>query len=88
MPVAKNTYRFRFVILGRYPARLNENESQLTVNLATGHEDHVTHSGTLTLTEGEWDYLLGALRRSMQDSVEVEDLTEHQAETERRAASS
>lgn len=38
MPVAKNKYRFKFVVLGRYPARLTENESQLTVNLATGHE--------------------------------------------------
>jgi hypothetical protein len=87
MPVAKNKYKFKFVILGRYPSRLTGNESQLTVNLATGHEDHVTHSGTLTLTDGEWDYLLNALRMSMKDAVEVEDLTEHQAGSERKAAS-
>ena len=87
--MAKDKYRFKFVILGRYPARLPENESQLTVNLATGHDDQVTHSGTLTLTEGEWDYLLSALRGSMKNAVEVEDLTEHQAgSSERRAASS
>jgi len=87
MPVAKNKYKFKFVILGRYPARLTGNESQLTVNLATGHEDQVTHSGTLTLTDGEWDYLLGALRSSMKDAVEVVDLTEDQAGSEDRAAS-
>jgi hypothetical protein len=86
--VAKNKYRFKFVILGRYPARLTENESQLTVNLATGHEDHITYSGTLTLTDGEWDYLISALRSSMKDAIEVEDLTEHQAESQRRAATS
>ena len=84
--MAKSKYLFKFVVLGRYPARLTENESQLTVNLATGHEDHLTYSGTLTLTEGEWEYLIGALQRSMKDSVEVEDLTEHDSGSRSRAA--
>ena len=85
--MAKPRYMFKFVVLGRYPARLRENESQLTVNLATGHEDHVTYSGTLTLTEGEWDFLIGALKRSVKDSVEVEDLTGGQTGSPRKAAS-
>jgi hypothetical protein len=79
MPVAKNEYEFKFVILGRYPARLKGNDSQLTVNLATGHRGHVTHSGTLTLSEGEWACLLDALRSSLKDAVEVEDLTQRSA---------
>jgi hypothetical protein len=64
---------FKFVVLGRYPARLKGNESQLTLNLLAGHEDRLVQSGTLTLTEAEWETMLGALRYSLGDAVEVED---------------
>ena len=87
MPKTRNKYEFKFVILGRYPARLKGNESQLTVNLASGHEGNVTHSGTLRLSEGEWETLLSALRSSLKDAVKVEDLSEFVAGW-REAASS
>jgi len=89
VPVArpKNKYEFKFVILGRYPARLQGNESQLTVNLASGHEGNVTHSGTLTLSEGEWETLLSALQSSLKDAVKVEDLSEFVADWGEAASS-
>jgi hypothetical protein len=52
MPVPRSEYEFKFVILGRYPARLKENDSQLTVNLATGHRGHVTQAAPSRCPKG------------------------------------
>jgi hypothetical protein len=87
MPVATSRYEFKFVVLGRYPARLPGTESQITVNLASGHEGHLTHSGTLTLSEGEWESFLDALRNCLKDAVEVEDFTVPPPEWSREAPS-
>jgi hypothetical protein len=76
MPVAKDNFRFKFVVLGRYPARLRENEPHITVNLLAGRDGHLIYSGTLTFSEAEFEALLGALRFSLKDAVEVEDSTE------------
>lgn len=67
------THRYRFTVLGRYPARLRDNESHITVNFLAGTDDHLVHSGTLTMSESEWEEFSGALRKSLGDRVEVED---------------
>jgi hypothetical protein len=67
------THRYRFAVLGRYPARMKGNATAVTVNVASGEADHLVHCGTLTLAETEWDELLRALRASLGDRVQVED---------------
>jgi hypothetical protein len=68
-----SAYRYRFVVLGRYPARMKGNATAVTVNVASGEGDHLVHCGTLTLAESEWDDLLGVLRSGLGDRLEVED---------------
>jgi hypothetical protein len=69
-------HRFRFVVLGRYPARLKGNQTAVTVNMSAGVEGHLVYCGTLTLAESEFATLVDALRRSLQDAVETEDHTQ------------
>jgi hypothetical protein len=66
-------HRFRFVVLGRYPARMKGNATAVTVNVASGEADHLVHCGTLTLAEAEWDDLLAVLRAGLGERLEVED---------------
>jgi len=70
--VAAN-YRYRFTILGRYPARLKENETALTVNVLAGKGEHLTYAGTLTMTESEWTHFIEALQLSLGERVEIDD---------------
>jgi hypothetical protein len=65
--------RYRFSVLGRYPARLRGNQPAVTVTMAAGDEQHLVHCGTLTMSEPEWETLAGALRYSLKGSVEIED---------------
>lgn len=65
--------RFRFVILGRYRTQGKGAEPQLTVNVTSGEGDHFTYSGTLTLTDREWEDFARALRSSLGDRVEIEE---------------
>lgn len=65
--------RFKFTVLGRYPARLKGNEPQVTVNLAAGSGDRLAYCGTLTMSEDEWSAFLGALRAGLKENVEVDD---------------
>ncbi|HMC36552.1 MAG TPA: hypothetical protein VKK30_01650 [Actinomycetota bacterium] len=66
-------HRYRFTILGRYPARLKQNETAVTVNLLAGHSDHLTYAGTLTMTESEWTEFIESLKETLEDRVEVDD---------------
>ena len=66
-------YRYRFTILGRYPARLKQNETAVTVNVLAGTGAHLTYSGTLTMTEAEWTHFVEALRAGLGDRIEVDD---------------
>ena len=68
-------HRFKFTILGRYPARLKGNETAVTLNVAAGDEGHIVYAGTLTMSESEWEALLRALQESLEERVEVEDHT-------------
>ena len=68
-------HRFKFTILGRYPARIKDNETAVTLNVASGDENHLVYAGTLTMSESEWESLYRALRGSLNQRVEVEDHT-------------
>jgi hypothetical protein len=64
---------FRFVVLGRYPARLKGNEPQVSVNVLGGGHGHQAYCGTLTMSEAEWATFIGALKDRLGDVVEVDD---------------
>jgi hypothetical protein len=66
-------HRFRFTVLGRYPARLKGNATAVTVNMAAGEQAHLVHCGTLTMAEAEWDELIAALKQGLRGAVEVDD---------------
>ena len=66
-------HRYKFTVLGRYSARLKNNESHVTVNLITGPEDQLVHAGTLTMSEPEWESLVAALSESLGDDLEIDD---------------
>ena len=68
-------HRFQFTILGRYPARIKGNETAVTLNVATGDENHLVYAGTLTMSESEWESLYRALRASLDQRVGFEDHT-------------
>src|SRR5947209_12630671 len=68
-------HRFKFTILGRYPARIKDNETAVTLNVASGDENHLVYAGTLTMSESEWEALYRALHASLKQRVEVEDHT-------------
>jgi hypothetical protein len=69
------THKFKFVVLGRYLARIKGNESAVTVNCLAGTEGHLVHAGTLTMTEAEWETLYTALERALPGDVEIDDRT-------------
>ena len=69
-------HRYRFTVLGRYPARLKGNQTAVTINVAAGDTGgHLVHCGTLTMSESEWQVLRDALGRSLDGDLEVEDHT-------------
>ena len=66
-------YHFKFTVLGRYPAHLKGNPAHVTVNMAAGRNDHIVHSGTLTMSEEEWGAFLGALQAAGNVAVDVDE---------------
>jgi hypothetical protein len=67
-------HRFKFPILGRYPARMKGNQTAVAVNMVAGEEGHPVHCGTLTLSDAEFGTLVGALRKGLMGApVEIED---------------
>jgi hypothetical protein len=69
-------HRFKFTVLGRYPARIKGNETAVTLNVATGDENHLVYAGTLTMAESEWDSLVRALKPALEQRLEIEDHAE------------
>jgi hypothetical protein len=79
MPARRAKHGFRFVVLGRYPARLKDNATAVTINMSAGDAGgHLVHCGTLTMAEQEWESLRDALQASLGIKVEVEDLAPDQ----------
>jgi hypothetical protein len=75
----RRKHRFRFVVLGRYPARVKDNATAVTINMSAGDlGGHLVHCGTLTMAEAEWESLRDVLRSGLGDLLEVEDLSPDQ----------
>ena len=49
----------------------------VTVSLLVGEGDHLSLSGTLSMTEQEWLPLRAALEEGLQGRVEFEDVVRH-----------
>jgi hypothetical protein len=64
---------FTFIVLGRYPARLKGNRSQVSVNVLGGGRGHQAYCGTLTMSEEEWSTFIRGLKDSLGAAVRVED---------------
>lgn len=68
-----NRHRFRLTVLGRYQTQHERGELAVTLNVLSGRDDHLIHSGTLTMTESEWATFSDALKQSLGDDVEIDD---------------
>jgi len=66
-------FTFRFSVLGRYRTQMEDNETHVTVNMAAGRPGRLTYSGTLTMSESEWQAFISALTEDLPVNVEVED---------------
>jgi len=66
-------HRFKFTILGRYPAHIKGNETAVTLNVAAGDENHLVYAGTLTMSESEWESFARALESTLKARLEIED---------------
>jgi hypothetical protein len=66
-------FTFRFSVLGRYRTQTEGNETHVTVNMAAGRDGRLTYSGTLTMSESEWEAFISALTEDVPVNVEVED---------------
>jgi hypothetical protein len=75
MDTMAESIRFKLHVLRRFRARMKGNESSVTATLLAGRNGHLTHCGTLTMTEAEWDQFVAAMSASLSDSLEVEDPT-------------
>jgi hypothetical protein len=78
--MAPTDHMFRFVILGRYPARMRGNQTAVTVNMSAGESGRLVHCGTLTMAEAEFATLVGGLEAGLPHAVEVEDYSREHPE--------
>jgi hypothetical protein len=69
-------FRFRFEVLGRYPARTKDGRSAVTVNLASGTEERLVFAGTFTMSDDEWTSFVSALERALGPAVDIVDLSQ------------
>lgn len=67
--------RFKLRVLRRFRARMRGNESSVTATLLAGRDGHLSHCGTLTMTEAEWERFVAAMSASLPDALEIEDPT-------------
>ncbi len=66
-------YKFRVVTRSETHTPMGMGEV-VTVSLLVGHEDKLSLSGTLSMTEEEWRPLKAALQAGLGDDVEFEEL--------------
>ena len=72
MAAGGSRFHYTFKVLGRYDARLADNEPHVTLSVLAGRNDHVVFCGTLTMSEAEWDVLRNHLVASSDQDLEVE----------------
>ena len=66
--------KFRLSIIGRFRAHLPGNESHVFDSVLAGPDwDHLSLSGTLTLSVAQYRTLADALKEAIGDAVELEE---------------
>jgi hypothetical protein len=68
------TIGFKLRVLRRFRAQLKGNESSVTATMLAGRAGHLTHCGTITMTEAEWERFVDAMTGALPGSFEVEEL--------------
>jgi hypothetical protein len=58
---------------GAVPGPDEENQTAVTVSFLAGDPGHLVHSGTLTMTESEWEEFVSEVQRALGDDLEIED---------------
>lgn len=65
--------KFQFRVLGKFHSDLEGNEDHVTISLLAGPDwEHLSLSGTFTMTEGEWHDLFQGLRAGIPADVRLE----------------
>ncbi len=64
---------FLLSLVGRYKTRTQNNEPHVTVNVLTGGDSHFVYSGTLTMTEREWEEFSGVLKQGLEERLEIKE---------------
>jgi hypothetical protein len=64
-------FNYAFKVLGEYEARMEGNETHVTLNVLAGRDEHLVYCGTLTMSLAEWDRLREHLQVPS-ETIEVE----------------
>ena len=68
-------HRYRFRVITRSETKTPQGMGVVvTVTMLVGEGDHLSLSGTLSMTEAEWVPLAAALREGLGDRVEFEEI--------------
>lgn len=63
-------HSFKLEVLGRYKARTPGNENAVTANLVAGDATgHFVFSGTITMSESQFEAFTNALRSGLEDGL-------------------
>ncbi|MDP8956886.1 MAG: hypothetical protein M3N24_08015 [Actinomycetota bacterium] len=73
MPTNTKKPQFLLSLVGRYKTRTQNNEPHVTLNVLTGSDSHFVYSGTLTMTEREWQELTRVLSHGLKDRLEIKE---------------
>ena len=68
----RKRFHYTFKVLGRYEARLADNEPHVTLSVLAGRDDNVVFCGTLTMSEEEWNVLRDHLTEGSDPEIQVE----------------
>ncbi len=64
---------FLLSMVGKYRTRTQNNEPHVTLNVLTGSNSHFVYSGTLTMTEREWDEFSRVLKQGLNERLEIKE---------------
>jgi hypothetical protein len=71
-----HTYKFRVITRSETKTTMGMGVV-VTVSVLVGENDHLSLSGTLSMTEPEWLPLAAALKEGLRGRVEFEEITRH-----------
>ena len=67
----RKLFRYAFKVLGKYEARLADNEPHVTLSVLAGRNESLVFCGTLTMSEAEWATLRTHLGLGAEEELEL-----------------